>query len=170
MTLYEIDDIVKRCFRLDTGEAVDTDTGEIFDGTYLDNLEMDRDRKIRNIALWIKNLESDAEQLKAEAAAMNKRRTAKVNKANSLRKYLQKILDGEKVEQTEFKIGYRTTKDKVVFDDLSKVPGALFKSVMNFTPAEREKMVIKSEIKRMIKEGIHVPGAHLEDSVSMQIK
>lgn len=170
MTLFEIDDIVKRCFRLDTGEAVDTDTGEIFDGSYLDDLEMDRDRKIRNIALWIKNLESDAEQLKAEAAAMNKRRAAKVNKANSLRKYLQAVLDGEKVEQTEFKIGYRTTKDKVIIDDSAQIPLTFFKSPEDFTPSERDKMVKKTEIKNALKGGAAVPGAHIEDSVSMQIK
>ena len=47
-------------------DAVDFETGEILDPEALDALIMERDKKIENIACWIKNLTSDAAAYKAE--------------------------------------------------------------------------------------------------------
>lgn len=170
MNLFEIDAAIMRCFVTEEGEVVDTETGEIFDESYLDNLEMERQAKIRNIACWIKNLESDAEQLRAQKMLFDARMKVKANKAKSLREYLQKYLNGEKVETSEYKIGYRTTKAKVIIDDPMQIPSYFYKSPDDFTPSEREKMAKKTEIKKAIQTGVDVPGVHLEDSVSMQIK
>lgn len=57
-TLYEIDSAVMAC--------VDEETGEILDEERLDTLLMERNRKLEGVALWIKNLESDAAAIKAE--------------------------------------------------------------------------------------------------------
>ena len=52
-TLYEIDEEILDC--------VDQETGEIIDPEKLAQLQMDFDKKVEGIALWIKNLLSDAE-------------------------------------------------------------------------------------------------------------
>lgn len=57
-TLYEIDEEILNC--------VDQETGEIIDPEKLAQLQMDFDKKVEGIALWIKNLLSDAEAIKAE--------------------------------------------------------------------------------------------------------
>ena len=53
-TLYEIDN------------AILDETGEIIDGERLSELKIERDKKIESVALWYKNLMSDAEQYKLE--------------------------------------------------------------------------------------------------------
>ena len=80
MDLYKIDDAILDC--------VDGETGEIIDVAALEALKMERDTKIENIALWIKNLLSDAEQIKAEKEALAKREKSAVNKAENLSRYL----------------------------------------------------------------------------------
>ena len=44
------------------------ETGEIINPEQLEALSMERDAKIENIAMWYKNLLSDAEQYKTEAS------------------------------------------------------------------------------------------------------
>lgn len=57
-TLYEIDAAILEC--------VDAETGEIIDPDALTALTMQREQKIENVALYYKNLLSDAAQYKAE--------------------------------------------------------------------------------------------------------
>ena len=56
-TLYEIEQSILDC--------VDMETGEIINQQRLDQLVLDKERKMENIALWVKNLNSDIEDYKA---------------------------------------------------------------------------------------------------------
>ena len=78
MTLYEIDQNIMDCW--------DPETGEILDEQRLDSLLMDRNDKIEGIALYIKNLRSDAAAIKAEKDALGQRQKSAENKAESLSK------------------------------------------------------------------------------------
>jgi len=173
MTLYEIDDAILRCIHLPDmadDELVDTETGEIFDTEYLEGLKMDREKKIRNILCWIKNLNAEADAIKAEEKKLAARRKINENKANNLKTWMQGYLGGEKVNIPEVAVSYRTTKNKVEIDDLDQIPEKFFKSFEDFTESDKKSMVKKTIIKDAILDGVVVPGAHLEDSISMQIK
>lgn len=106
--LFEIDraimDAMDRCVDPETGEI----DGEVY--TELEALQMERERKIENIACWVKNLKSDADELKAEAKAMSDRAKAKERKAESLTKYLAAVLDGQKFETARAAINWRKAK------------------------------------------------------------
>lgn len=78
-------------------------------------------KKIENIACWIKNLKSDAEQLKVESDNLLQRRRVAENKAESLKTYLQKALEGEKFKTPKVAISYRKTKS-VDVNDISQLP------------------------------------------------
>ena len=72
MKLYEIDEMIMQAFE----QAVDPETGEIVnEAAYaaLDSLQEARDQKIEDVLLWIKNLASDAEELKKEKMAFAER-------------------------------------------------------------------------------------------------
>ena len=173
MKLYEIDDAILRCVHyedMDENEVVDTETGEILDIEYLENLKMERQDKIKNILCWIKNLSAEAEAIKAEEKRLAARRKATENKASRLKDWMQGYLAGEKVNLPEVAVTYRTTKNKVEIDDLGQIPENFFKSFEDFTESDRKSMLKKTVIKNAILDGVIVPGAHLEDSVSMQIK
>ena len=173
MTLYEIDDAILRCVHTEDmpdDEVVDTETGEILDIEYLENLQMEREKKIRNVLCWIKNLNAEADAIKAEEKKLAARRKADENKANNLKTWMQGYLNGEKVNIPEVAVSYRTTKNKVEIDDLGQIPEKFFKSFEDFTESDRKSMVKKTVIKDALLDGVIVPGAHLEDSISMQIK
>ena len=61
MKLYEIDEQILGC--------IDAETGEIIDADMLNALQIERDAKIENVALWIKDLKAEAEAYKAEKQA-----------------------------------------------------------------------------------------------------
>ena len=60
MTIYEINAAMLEC--------IDPETGEV-DAEQLEALNMLREQKIENAALWLKNLKSDVAELKAEKKA-----------------------------------------------------------------------------------------------------
>ena len=77
MTLYEINEALMRALE------IDPETGELLNPDAVEELSIARDEKIENIALWIKNLESDASEIKAEIKSLTDRAKAKENRAIS---------------------------------------------------------------------------------------
>ena len=93
MNLYDIDNAILSC--------VDMETGEIIDAEKLDELKMEKERKIRNIACWVKELNAEAEALKKQKDAFAAREKAAKNKAEGLKAYLSSYLDGKEAKGTE---------------------------------------------------------------------
>lgn len=87
-SLYEIDQSILSC--------VDPETGEIIDVEQLQQLMMDKQAKIEGIALWVKNLESDAAEFAAEEAAFADRKKRAAAKVDALKKYLTFALNGDR--------------------------------------------------------------------------
>lgn len=151
-TLYEINNAILEC--------VDMETGEILDAEQLAALQMERSEKIENVALWYKNLLSDAAAYKAEKDAFAERERAAKAKAESLKQYLLSALAGEKYKSARVSISYRKSSS-VVVDDLLQLPQQFIK--MNPEPD-------KTAIKTAINSGEEVCGAHIENKQSIQIK
>ena len=80
MTIYEIDQSI--------ASLVDPNTGEIGDYDMFCELQMEREAKVENMALWIKNLNAEADAIKAERDNLYEREKAARNKADRLKKYL----------------------------------------------------------------------------------
>jgi hypothetical protein len=152
MTLYELNDAIMGC--------VDEETGEV-NGELLDALIMERNAKVENIALWVKQLKAEAEMLKAEKQALESRQKQKVRTAESLKNYLFTALDGQKFETTRACVSFRHQK-VVNITDYTKIPD----DYLRYKEPEADKVKIKAAIK----DGISVPGAELVDSVSMNLK
>lgn len=153
MNLYEINNAITDCVDMETGEIIDIDR--------LDCLQIERSEKIENIACWIKNLKSDAEQLKVEADNLLQRRRVAENKAESLKTYLQKALEGKKFKTPKVAISYRKTKS-VDVTDISQLP----EWALRFS----DPVPNKTEIKKKIELGENVPGAEIKEYQSMIIK
>lgn len=153
MNLYEIDNQILDC--------IDKDTGEVIDVERLQELQLERDKKIENVALWYKNLLSDAEQLKAEKDAFAKREKIAKNKAESLKAYLDSALCGGNYKTTRVTISYRSS-EAVVIDDIYKLDE-------NFVKYS-EPTADKDAIKKAIKAGLEIEGAHIESRSNISIK
>ena len=153
MNLFQIDEEIMKC--------VDMETGEIIDSAKLDELQMDRDRKIENIACWIKNLLSDAEALKEQKQTFADRQKAAESKAESLKKYLSDYLAGQKFSTDKVAISFRKTSS-VNVTDLTKIPEQYLKYA--------DPTVDKNAVKAAIKAGENIPGAEMEEKQSISIK
>lgn len=155
MTLYDIEQEIMDC--------IDQETGEIIDIDRLNALEMERDKKIGNVACWIKDLKAEAEAIKAEKQALEKRQKAAENKAESLKTWLQGILQGEKFKDSRCSISYRKS-ERVDFSD---------SFVMDSLPDYMKKVTVepkKTEIKDYLKTGATIEGVTLVENSSIQIR
>jgi hypothetical protein len=153
-SLYEIERAILEC--------VDLETGELIDPERLESLVMEREQKIEGVALWIKNLESDALAYKAEKEAFDKREKAALSKADSLKKWLAKVLEGEKFSTAKCAVSFRkSTKLEVLEPD--NLPKALMVETITTKPDA-------NAIKALLKNGMEVPGCRLIENLNVQIK
>lgn len=169
MTIYDIDNEfatkmneLLEIFDEETGEVTDIDRFEELKKA-LDGLAEERKQKISNVACWYKSLVAEAEAIKTEKQNLAKRQQAIENKAESLKKYLEYALQGEKFEDARCKISYRTSEAVTFADgfDYSKLP------------TEFQKVTVepnKVELKKAIKDGQGFAGVFLQKKTSTIIK
>ena len=158
MTLFEINEAIQNAIEL----GCDPETGEILDASALDQLYMDRDAKIENICMYIKDLNAEVYALKTEEQRLLERRKVSERKAESLKNYLQAMLGGQKWKSARAVVSYRKTQS-VVVDDLDAIPVEYMRIK---TVTEPDKMVIKDALK----DGKEIAGVHLEERQSMSVK
>lgn len=156
MKIYEIEREIEDCIDLETGEIIDMDR--------LAKLNMERDKKIKNVALWAKELLATADAIKNEEEKLKHRREVAENKAESLKKFLSYILNGEKKEYENVAISYRQS-ESVVVKDATKIPTEFISE-----PKVTAGTPMKSEIKKAIKSGIKIEGAYIETKQNLILK
>lgn len=159
-TLYEINQEIESC--------VDAETGEIIDIERLENLQVEREIKLENIGLWIKNMESDAKDIKAEEAALAERRKAKENRAANLREYLARILDGQAFETPRLRLSFRSSTG-VEFSELEDTLHWLEQHHADCIKYKAPE-ISKSAVAKLLKDGVEIPGAELVKRKNLQIK
>ena len=153
MKLYEINEQIMACIDNETGEIIDTDK--------LNELQIAKDEKIENLALWYKDLLAEANALKEEKEAFAEREKAAKNKAESIKNYLSYVLNGENFKTTKCALSFRKS-EKTVIDDIYSIPKKFLKYA--------EPKADLTEIKKAIKNGEEINGAHLEEAQNIQIK
>ena len=153
MKLYEINEQILNC--------IDTETGEIIDIEKLNELQIAKDEKLENLALWYKDLIAEANALKEEKEAFAAREKSAKNKAESIKNYLSYVLSGENFKTTKCALSFRKS-EKTVIDDIYSIPE-------NFLKYSEPKADL-TEIKKAIKNGEEIKGAHLEETQNIQIK
>lgn len=153
MKLFEIDEALQECFDLETGEIINVEKFE--------ELQLEREQKLENIACWIKNLDADAEALKTQKMAFSERQKATEAKAESLRNYLQYALQNTNFKTVNVEVKFRKTQ-KVEISDFSKLKEDFLKY--------SEPTADKTAIKKAIQSGQVVEGAELIENMSMSIK
>ena len=167
-TLYEISDLLLSCIRTEEGDGINTITGEIIDTDALDALEMERSKKIEQIALWIKNLLSDAKASREEEKALADIRHAAERKAESLTQYLALCLNGEKFSTPRCKISYRTSTAVALEDPVKALEWC--KEHAESAIKYADPTLDKTALRDLLKAGVEIDGAALETRSNLQIK
>ena len=160
--LYEIDQAILDC--------VDPETGEILDAEKLDALQMEREKTLEGVALWVKDLTAEAEAVKAEADKLNARKKSLDNKITGIKQWLLFAMGGEKLKTPRCNV-YQTHSQKLAVPDEAK----LIEFLKTLEKPERflkfkEPELRKDEIKKALKADYEIPGAALETTESVVIK
>ena len=160
--IYEIDQDILDC--------VDMETGEILDVEKLDALQMERERKLEGVALWVKDLNAEATAVKEEADKLTARKRALDNKIAALKMWLLMALDGGKLKTPRCNV-YQTHSTRVSVEDEAE----LVKFLETLDEPERflrfkDPELRNDEIKKALKDGTIIPGAELEETESVVIK
>lgn len=152
--LYEIDRAILEC--------VDFETGEIIDQERLDGLMMERSAKIESVALWVKNLESDAAAYKAEKEAFAAREKQASEKAKRLKEWLAKVCEGEKFSTAKCAISFRAS-EAVEIAEGATIPDEYMRTKITSEPD-------KTAIKAALKAGAEIDGCRLAAKLNTNIK
>ena len=158
MKLYEIDATM--------AALVDEETGEISDFEAFMALQMERDIKIENTALWHKNVTAEAEAIRAEEKNLAMRRRSLEGQAERLKSHLGYMLDGNPFNTAKVACTFRKASAVELandFVDWAKVGGAEY---LRYKDPEPDKKAISDALKR----GVEIHGAELVQRNSLTIK
>ena len=137
----------------------------------LDGMEQELVRKAENVAVYIKNMESEAKTLKAEEDKLKARRQAKENAAKRMREYLMdcmKQANISKIDEPKAAISLRNNPESVEISDESEFIGwaADHDEYLRYKAPE----INKTAVKNALKSGAEIPFAALTRSQSLTIK
>lgn len=159
LTLYELTEAMQN-FDFD----IDEETGEILNESELEQIQMERNEKLKNCVFYYKNMKAEADALKAEKVNLQKRQQVAEKKAERMKEYLAFCLNGEKFEPKDdvrVKVTYRKS-EAVECNDWTKVPD----DYLRYKDPELD----KTKIKKAIKAGTKVEGCKLVEKRNIQIK
>lgn len=163
MHLYEIDGRIAQV--IENGFAFDPETGEVFTGDELEELEASRDAKLEAVGLFIKDLAAEVEAFKAEEKALRARREAKEHRLDELKEYAAWSMTAHgqaKLDTPKVRLGFRKSS-KTIIEDEESIP-VKFKTTVETVKVDR------AAIAKAIKAGETVSGARVETSQNLQVK
>lgn len=153
MKLYEINEEILNC--------VDSETGEIIDFDKFAALHMERETKLENIVLWVKDLTAEAKAIREEELALAERRHTAEKKAESLKELLSRELAGQKFSTPKCSVSYRKSKS-VNVTDIWKLP----EDYLRYSDPTPDKKALKAALDS----GETIEGAEIVENVSTIIK
>lgn len=159
-SLYEIAGMYRTIIEMEP--ETDDEFGAMM--TALDELQGELTEKADNIVRYIRNLTAEAEALKAEEAALYKKRKAVENKAERLKAYLaaQMTLCGLKeLKAGLFKLRFQPTQPAISIVDESVVPEKFHR-----VKVEIDKLAIRDALKA----GEEVPGIEVQRGETLVIR
>jgi hypothetical protein len=150
--LYEI--------KQDILDCIDMETGEITDPERLEQLQIDKHEKLRNIAFVAINATADIAAYKEQEKRFKAKRTAAEKTLAWAKETLSRELAGQKMKEAEFTISYRPS-ESVEIDEGADLPPEFLKMKSEWD---------KAAIKEALKEGAVFEGCRLVQKQNIQIR
>jgi len=150
--LYEI--------KQDIMDCIDMETGEITDPERLEQLQIDRHEKLRNIAFVAINASADITAYREQEKRFTAKRKAAEKTLAWAKETLARELAGQKMKEAEFTISYRPS-EVVEIDDDADLPAEFIKMKSEWD---------KAAIKEALKEGAVFEGCRLVQKQNIQIR
>lgn len=135
----------------------------------LDSINDAWNDKLNNIAKWCESLDSDIDFLTKKKRAISDELTYRKNLQSNLMTYITEAIDErglKEVHTNDFILRPRSYRQSTVIDHEDKIP-------VEYRDYEKYKGkfdVKKDEVYKALKDGKHVPGAHLKPNRKTSIK
>ena len=139
----------------------------------LDGIEQEFEYKAENIAAYIKSLKAEADSLKAEEAALSRRRKAKENQLESLKHYLldnMQAIGRTRIDRPKARISIRSNAESVRFDDENEFIMLCQRIGMDDFLRYKLPEINKTAVRQSLQSGVHIEGASLVRTQSLLIK
>ena len=149
--------------------VIDEETGEILQEEQIDESLFEEAgelyyEKIEGCLLGVQRLTADANAIGEKIKVMQKRKKQKEDKAERLKAFLQRKLNGEHFESELVSVSYRSSQSVEVDPEaVATLPEELQTVKIDIKPN-------KAAIKKLLKAGKSVDGCTLIDNISMNIK
>jgi hypothetical protein len=128
----------------------------------LERLEGEREEKLLNLAVWVKDLKAEAEAFTNEIKRLQGRQKALINKSERIKEFIDYNLQkGEKLSDTRAVLSYRKSTQVVLDVPVEDLPPEFVK-----TSVAADKTALKEYLKT--NEGSDI--AHMQENHSLQIK
>lgn len=162
MRIYEIDKAIEELI----ANAVDPETGElILDNDALDQLQMERDQKIENLALYVKELTATAKAMRDEEKNLAERRQTVERKAERLKQYLIYCIDGQKFTTARVACSFRRSEAVEIGPEFVNWAMDNAADLLRLKPEAD-----KQKIRELLKNGLTVPYTGIIEKSSVTIK
>lgn len=149
---------------------VDQETGEISDLEALEALEMMFTEKVQNVALWVLDLNDDIDNLDKEISRLTDMKKKTENRIKSLKNLLLAVTGGQKVKTDLVSVSFRKTEAVKIDDDSAVISWAEKNGRDSDLLKYSNPTVSKTELKKLLKSGVEVPCARIEENISTVIK
>lgn len=176
MSLFQLSDDFKELYnQLDDIDLESVEGPELFEAfaDTLEGIEIEFDEKAEKIACFIKELNYEAANIKAEKQSLDKRQKAKEKKSEQLKRYLMECMDRagkRKIDRPLATLSIRNNAESLkVENDLEFIRWAEAAGRDDLI-RYKDPDIDKTALKKAVKEGLVVSGVTLERSRSLTIK
>jgi hypothetical protein len=162
LKLYEIDELLDLTIQ-EVSKIAEENDGLLPDdwAHFLDDIQVERTKKILDIGRYFKSLEAEAEAVKTEKLKLALRQKHCETIAEKLKLYIiNNIHAGEVFSDANTKLSWRKSEGVIISDE-SSIPEEFIKI---------ERKIQIADIKKAIKSGVVVSGAKIETRNNLQIK
>lgn len=139
----------------------------------LDGIEEEFEIKAVNIAVIVKSIKAEAEQLKAEKLRLAKRQAQKERAAERLEQYLlnsMQAIGREKIDKPQAVIRVKKNPESAVIDNEKSFIEWAETNGYNDLLKYKDPDVKKKEVKDLLKRNVELPFVHLERKTKIDIK
>lgn len=149
--LYEINKSIEDLLN----SVTDPDTGEVVDLDALDDLLMEREQKIENVALYAKDVNAELVAITHEIMILQQRADRLKNTEDGLKAYLTNALEGQKFSTPKCMISFRKSESAEPDDEFIEWASDINNCALHFLRIKETKSVTadKEAIKKYLKSG-----------------
>ena len=162
--LYEINKSIEDLLNAVT----DPETGEVVDLDALDDLLLEREQKLENVAVYCKDVHAEWVPVSHEIMTLQQRAENLENTEAGLKFYLAKALDGQKFSTPKCDVGFRKSESVQVDDEF--VAWAKDNFAIDFVIHKETDAPDRMKIKKFLKEGGTLEHCRIVEKQSIQVK